>query len=188
MHGFLVEQGAGPLYMVLRRGDDIPGIMVGDGPNAAFLPFAKEYMNCIPEECWNFGLGRVYVQPLTFARQSDGKVLIVPEPLDSKTYNDALVLLSLSLAGCHLTRFELDSEQIVARATAIGDGRSVEQMLVVLRPGQSVKAVGYQHGTLVASQLLTFDGRRIIFGPVLDPSRTPKMKTSKPAGPPDRPK
>lgn len=178
MHGFIVEQEVGPLYMVLRRGEQIPGVIVGDGPNAAFLPFDKQYINCIPEECWDFGRDRVYVQPLTYARQPDGTVLIVPEPLDSKTFNDALVRLGLRLPGCHLTRFELDPGQILARATAIGSGWSVEEMLVVMHPGQSVKAVGYQNGQLRACQQISFDGRRITFGPVLDPNMTPTSKAS----------
>jgi hypothetical protein len=163
MYGFLVAERVSALWLVQNKQKRSSfGLSVGDGESEVFIPASEQLIKIIPEECWDFGNDRVYVNPIAVEHSPDGHLQFAPELAGSATLPHALVLLRVQLPGADLTRFELSVERILARATAVSAGGATEQMLVVIRPGESVKAVGYRSGKPYASCQIRFDGKDVI--------------------------
>src|SRR5262249_51784613 len=94
MYGFLVAERVSDLWLVQnKRQRSSFGLYVGDPESGIFIPSSDQLIRIIPEECWDFGNERVYVNPIAVDRKPDGKLQFVPELEGSSTLSYALALL-----------------------------------------------------------------------------------------------
>lgn len=162
MKCFFVEDCVKPLFLVPdRKASSRYGIRLGAGVGECFVAASDELMSLVPEECWDFRHNHVYVEPLSVQMEAGKAPLLVPEPIDSSTQTQALVLVRQSVSGVDDVLVDLPPDRIVARAGYRCEQDLVSEVLVILNPSQSMRLVGLRHGTQRKEVIVSFDSSHV---------------------------